>query len=248
MDFCADLHSDVLTINTKDEQEFVTKYLVEASENIWLDAANSKYDNWINNTAITQVGCAVVFKLKRDTSKWVKDICENQNEVVCKRSVSVTPTELPTTTLKYTTIVTTETTKASTTTQSPRHCEQGWTQFGDRCFKFFNNSVNFLNAEKTCKSLNSHTTSIHSETESKFIVNTPGFNGYIWIGGTRNGSLIYVDFEWLDKSPKNYKPAVMYASYSYDCMVLSTRSDQALSWHYASCSGLHYYVCSKKLK
>lgn len=50
LDLCAYHGSELLTINSEEEQEFVTRYLLDNDISIWFDSANSDYKKWANKS------------------------------------------------------------------------------------------------------------------------------------------------------------------------------------------------------
>ncbi|XP_072318792.1 galactose-specific lectin nattectin-like [Eucyclogobius newberryi] len=62
-------------------------------------------------------------------------------------------------------------------------CDEGWTQSGSRCFKFFSEEKSWTGAEKSCHSLDANLPSIHSEAQNTFIIKATGKNTLTWLGG-----------------------------------------------------------------
>ncbi|KAL9952320.1 hypothetical protein ACROYT_G039556 [Oculina patagonica] len=78
-----------------------------------------------------------------------------------------------------------------------------WLQFNGSCFKAFTEKVNWFEAQKTCRSLNSNLTSIHSAEENDFVRDkvTP-LSEPVWIGlnNLKNNAV----FEWDDGSDVSF--------------------------------------------
>lgn len=182
IDICGELHSEMLTIDTADEQLFVTRYLLAPESNLWLDSYNSKYENWLNTSTKLITGkCAVVHRLKRNEAKWIKEVCESENEVVCKKlsgeivhttKLFTETTEIPETTEFITTKTTTQfsTTTYNPTTISPNSCRQDWTRFRNKCYLVSLTDLEFEEANELCASKGGLLTSIHSKEENDFIM------------------------------------------------------------------------------
>lgn len=215
--------------------------MVEGEQNIWLDAANSNYDNWINNS-LPQSGCAVVVKLRRDLSKWLKVGCDITNEVVCKKTIiTTTTTEAPTTT-------TTTTETPTTSTETPETCDEEWTLFGRRCFRLFKHKFTFNEAEVFCRSYDGDMASIHSEDENNFILdmarNENWLTHHIWLGGKRITE--YTDFDWTDSSTRDYKPVLRFVRDTDKlCVASANWPDYGNYWNYQSCYSQYASFCVK---
>lgn len=203
LDLCGDTGSDLLTIDNEAEQDFVTRYLADREFNLWLDAANSKYENWMNHSA-ERHGCAVIVKIKRDVSKWIDEECSELNEVVCKKRIHVIPT---TTTLKPTTSKIPTTTLIPTTSK-PKTCTENWKQFHNNCYRVTDNKTTFAEGEQICKNWGGHLASVHSEAENVFLTTLYDSKKhdqepYYWfrIGGYSFDGL---NFLWTDGTAFDY--------------------------------------------
>ncbi len=79
--------------------------------------------------------------------------------------------------------------------------------YKQRCVKYFNQKVKFLEAKKICESNNATLISIHSTEENEFIRNyveeQPFSSTRVWIGLKRDSSGSH-EFVWVDKSPLEY--------------------------------------------
>lgn len=122
LDFCAYHGSELLTINSKEEKEFVTKYLLENEISIWLDSVNSEFKDWKEDSdeKLTSL-CTIVKRTAKHDSKWFRLDCLDASEIVCKERArnSPTTTSIPTTaTVTFSpTLTPTVTTPSNTTTE-----------------------------------------------------------------------------------------------------------------------------------
>uniref|UniRef100_A0A6Q2ZPN1 C-type lectin domain-containing protein n=1 Tax=Esox lucius TaxID=8010 RepID=A0A6Q2ZPN1_ESOLU len=65
----------------------------------------------------------------------------------------------------------------------PHGCNQGWQQFGSRCFRFEEILRSWTEAERHCQSLGEHLASVHSWKESRFLETLTVGSPLTWIGG-----------------------------------------------------------------
>ncbi|XP_077058634.1 galactose-specific lectin nattectin-like [Siphateles boraxobius] len=88
-----------------------------------------------------------------------------------------------------------------------RVCEGGWSSFGSRCFKFFNNHQTWIEAEKTCLHFRGNLASVHSHEEYMFLQRLVRDTTYTttgaWIGG--HDAVNEGDWLWSDGSKMNYQ-------------------------------------------
>jgi len=79
-------------------------------------------------------------------------------------------------------------------------CIDGWSAFGSNCYKYFEASLTWQNAENQCKLEGGHLASIHSKEENDFIksITTPK---WFWIGLTDFTEGVWV---WSDGSPFSF--------------------------------------------
>uniref|UniRef100_A0A8C6WES5 C-type lectin domain-containing protein n=1 Tax=Neogobius melanostomus TaxID=47308 RepID=A0A8C6WES5_9GOBI len=90
--------------------------------------------------------------------------------------------------------------------ENDQGCPVGWTLFGTRCFKFFDSTLTWMNAEKSCQSHGANLVSIHSAEEHDFIVDlikkATGENQWTWIGG--HDAVVEKQWMWTDGSVWDY--------------------------------------------
>jgi len=82
-------------------------------------------------------------------------------------------------------------------------CPAGWSQFGEDCYKYFDNSVEWEEARERCLSEKADLASIHSEEEHDFLLEIIGNAKRVWVGGRRSCSGCE-DFEWSDGTPLDF--------------------------------------------
>ncbi|XP_072291704.1 galactose-specific lectin nattectin-like [Eucyclogobius newberryi] len=129
-------------------------------------------------------------------------------------------------------------------------CDEGWTQFGSRCFKFFSEIKTWTDAEKSCHSFGANLPSIHSEAQNTFIVDlivkATGQNTRTWLGGTdavEEGKWLWSDGTIWDftrwpssgSQPDNHEG-------KEHCLMVNYR---ATFWNDDPNSRSLFYVCAK---
>uniref|UniRef100_A0A8B9KM82 C-type lectin domain-containing protein n=1 Tax=Astyanax mexicanus TaxID=7994 RepID=A0A8B9KM82_ASTMX len=78
-------------------------------------------------------------------------------------------------------------------------CQNGWSQFGHRCFMIFKNSADWPASEENCVAMGGHLASVHSSEEHTFIVNlvlNATSSDSAWIGGSdtaQEGAWVWTD-------------------------------------------------------
>ena len=82
-------------------------------------------------------------------------------------------------------------------------CPDGWRWIAKKCFRFFPESINWIESESKCVGLGGHLASIHSHTENKAVASLLGTEDYAFIGlydsGTDNTWL-----KWSDGTSRTY--------------------------------------------
>uniref|UniRef100_A0AAV2L1Z3 C-type lectin domain-containing protein n=1 Tax=Knipowitschia caucasica TaxID=637954 RepID=A0AAV2L1Z3_KNICA len=90
--------------------------------------------------------------------------------------------------------------------QGDQGCEDDWTQFGSRCFRFYNERKSWQNAESVCLTAGANLASVHSLQENDFIsdsvLNVTGFSAYTWLGGYTDQNHRWV---WSDGTPWDFE-------------------------------------------
>uniref|UniRef100_A0AAR2J1M5 C-type lectin domain-containing protein n=1 Tax=Pygocentrus nattereri TaxID=42514 RepID=A0AAR2J1M5_PYGNA len=83
-------------------------------------------------------------------------------------------------------------------------CQDGWLQYGPRCFKVFTTAATWNASEQNCVNMEGHLASVHSSEEYTFIqdlLNATNSNT-TWLGGTDAAQEeVWV---WTDGSAFNY--------------------------------------------
>merc|ERR1712123_62570 len=184
---------------------------------MWIDGTPWEYENWANNHLDTEDRLNIYANdnFENGTASFWNDLpCNGESSngfsgsrpYVCSRPLSsgpspdttTTSTAAPTTT---TTSTTTTTTPTTTSTETPV-CEDGWTQYESRCFRFYTNSLNWVNARHACEQESATLPSIPDASTNSFVVELIKDSPVSWvlIGGLKiNGS-----FTWIDGTPWEY--------------------------------------------
>ncbi|XP_072029727.1 uncharacterized protein [Amphiura filiformis] len=119
-----------------------------------------------------------------------------------------------------------------------------WKLFANNCYLAQNTQSSFHNAETACHSLSGHLTSIHSQSEQKFIRALSVSADRFWIGFTDQHE--ENTFVWTDDSEveftKWHKGEPNNAGSNEDCTIMLPNDD---IWVDVSCDRQHSYVCKK---
>ncbi|XP_058654902.1 galactose-specific lectin nattectin-like isoform X2 [Onychostoma macrolepis] len=82
-------------------------------------------------------------------------------------------------------------------------CESGWSRYGKRCFKIFNNPMTWKDAEVTCLNHGGNLASVHSNKEQAFIKLLVSSSESFWIGGY--DAVSEGTWFWSDGSKMNFQ-------------------------------------------
>ncbi|CAG2178068.1 unnamed protein product, partial [Oppiella nova] len=139
--------------------------------------------------------------------------------------------------------------------ESGGQCDEGWDEFGDKCFKYHNDMVgaNFHDAMTVCEHFYGATlVTIHSAQEFDFIYKMVFEEKHakhpVWIGLIRVSNESFV---WFDRSPLNYTnwgPNQPYnlLSKCY-CTVLNSVAAVRGKWYDVGCTITYLVLCQKYL-
>jgi len=125
-------------------------------------------------------------------------------------------------------------------------CPGGWSQFGENCYKYFNNSVEWGEAREQCRSEKADLASIHFEEEHDFLLEIIGNARNVWVGGRRSCSGCE-DFEWSDGTPMDFTAWHRVQPDNYngaeECMEDVVEDDGFLKWNDLNCSYKREFLC-----
>jgi len=103
-----DNSSEMLTIHSKEEQDFISEYLFKTHKLVnnvwiglrnksktfeWIDSSNKQYTNWKTGNPTNQTDFNYA-QLELDTSERTNEPCLKKNLVVCQKLPEVTISEL----------------------------------------------------------------------------------------------------------------------------------------------------------
>ncbi|XP_043086846.1 ladderlectin-like [Puntigrus tetrazona] len=125
-------------------------------------------------------------------------------------------------------------------------CQDGWTNFEVRCYKFFPQASNWISAEKSCIGQHANLASVHTEQENDFLLSLlPSSSTRCWIGvqdAVQEGEWLWSDgtaytfTNWCPNEPNNLN--------GENCGEINWTSKRC--WNDAGCTNSMGYICSKK--
>ncbi|XP_065683392.1 uncharacterized protein LOC100215503 isoform X1 [Hydra vulgaris] len=244
---CLRRFGDLLIIDSKDEQSFITNLISSSDGSYWIGLSDSYKEGeffWVNRDKLNNTisfwranepsnsfgneDC--VEMISQDSGLWNDNHCTTLFNYICEKVSGV------------------------------HNCPDGWIVYGNNCYQINahpNQKVTYAEAEKECHSFNqlwgknidvtkAELTSILSTDEQTMLVKefrklgTFGFGNNFWIGLnsiSNNGQ-----FHWSDSSVLNF---MNFESLSYnDTMNKCVSSSLADGfWKVSSCDVLNYFVC-----
>ncbi|KAI4900981.1 hypothetical protein NFI96_011888 [Prochilodus magdalenae] len=124
-------------------------------------------------------------------------------------------------------------------------CQNGWSQFGSRCFRIFTEAAAWMDSEYTCMTMGGHLASVHSDEEYTFIqdlvLNTINSSSPVWLGATdalQDGVWVWTDGSAFNYNNWNY--GLPDAAYSSNCLLLNF----PVNWNNVDCYAQFSSVCA----
>uniref|UniRef100_A0A3B5R513 Galactose-specific lectin nattectin-like n=1 Tax=Xiphophorus maculatus TaxID=8083 RepID=A0A3B5R513_XIPMA len=129
-------------------------------------------------------------------------------------------------------------------------CPGGWTQYGTRCFYFYNYQTEWVDAERNCIALGANLASFHSHSEYIFLKNlvraARGSWDRTWVGGydaVKEGVWLWSDgsnfnyCQWGSGEPNNQGGAE-------HCMEINLKGEHSQTWEDWPCSWKMPFFCN----
>ncbi|KAI1897999.1 hypothetical protein AGOR_G00089080 [Albula goreensis] len=131
------------------------------------------------------------------------------------------------------------------------NCPIDWDVYGQRCFKFIQRSMTWIEGEKYCLSIGGNLASVHSKEEYLFLqhIIQRGHGGYpiVWIGGSNCVEVktwLWSDgsnfdyYNWNSGEPNN-------SGGHENCLQMNAGGEKA--WNDLGCSSSMYIICSREM-
>ncbi|XP_077347035.1 macrophage mannose receptor 1-like [Lithobates pipiens] len=249
-DFCQTIGGDLLSINSKEEQDsvFSTALKFGALNNVWFGLVNNDpeegfqwsdgspltYENWAHGEPNNHGDSELCGELKLPYQMlWNDQNCEHPRDWICelKKGAALMP--------------------EPTSTPYPEFnlTSEGWLVKGDKQYYISNDEVPMEKARDFCRRNFGDLATIHDKAEGTFLWR------YILRNGTSTsyyiGLYLSVDkeFKWLDGSP------VDYVSWSVNEPNFSNNDENCVQlyrengyWNDVNCGTPCSYICERKIK
>ncbi|XP_034257720.1 macrophage mannose receptor 1-like [Pantherophis guttatus] len=247
--FCKQHHGDLTTIDSKEENNFLWKYIfyhrryynsyigliLDLDKKFsWMDGSPVTYEAWASgepNFANDDENCVAMYYYSGD---WNDINCGIEKTFICERHNSSV-----------------RSTAAPTLPATPKGCSEGWLWFNDKCFQMFGfveeEKKNWSDARAHCRNLGGNLASIPSKNVQAFLtVQLKSASGNTWIGLTDKNW--YGHFVWTDGSGVYFTNWAKGSPRSYhgDCVFMVTKPERLAGyWRVGSCSSKMTYICQK---
>ncbi|XP_030609868.1 type-2 ice-structuring protein-like [Archocentrus centrarchus] len=124
-------------------------------------------------------------------------------------------------------------------------CPHGWTEEGNRCFRYIPKRLSWARAERNCLSMGGHLASVRNHQEEHVIRELSGYR-HAWIGGTDAPQENF--WFWSDGTPfyySNWCPGEPNNTFLQHCLQINYRG--AKCWDDLWCSSLLPSVCVRRM-
>lgn len=143
----------------------------------WTDKSDFDFNEWKKDEPSkneSELKCA---EMSMEYGYWIAQDCSKMNTLVCE--VPSEASTLPPTTPAQTTkapcspvILSTSSSRPTSTNPSMGNCSNGWTFFEktNSCYRYFSDTPrNWIESESHCNTFGAHLTSVHSDEENEFL-------------------------------------------------------------------------------
>ncbi|XP_078493515.1 uncharacterized protein LOC100176392 isoform X1 [Ciona intestinalis] len=249
-DYCATLGGSLVTIQTLDEQEFVTARGTKTGINalwigmvqdgmngpyIWIDGTPLTFENWIGGQPNDNNGKELCVLMYTYAGLWSDDNCGLPNGFICQKRTTATP-GMP-----------------APTPVVPGGCPAGWTTYGSKCYLevgLTDNSLrkNWNDAETYCNTQSAYLASVPNAYYNSFLTSQLfGATINIWIGFNAQGTSR--TFKWSDNEDvtyTNWAPDEPNNSGGLEeCGEIIWSSDKAGQWNDIPCTEVRPFFCNR---
>ncbi|KAI8521387.1 hypothetical protein Bbelb_011410 [Branchiostoma belcheri] len=196
----------------------------------WSDQTAVSFFNWAQGEPNDHNGeqqCGAMFL---HNGQWDDDNCGRQHSYICEKpNGTITP--------------------VPPTTPWPGNCMSGWSEFGNKCFKIFDEQKTWTAARDTCRQVGTGTdlAAVENDLEQAFLITQLyGISGNLWIGlsersepgqflWTSGHSVSYTN--WAASEPGFW----LYSDDS--CVEMRTNDNDVGLWDDVSCDAQRGFIC-----
>ncbi|XP_070535377.1 macrophage mannose receptor 1-like [Ptychodera flava] len=194
---CRSLRSNLVTIHTKETQNFLYSQMCSAKSPVWIGLSNAgnklkyrwtddttlTYTNWANDQPYTYGTTCV--QIKDGSGEWNGEYCRSKRAWVCQGDKDVQPQP------------------ENPTRPDDKACIAGYTYYNGGCYKVYKNPQTFQQASMQCRKDGGNLASLMNAFEEAYVETLVHIQGSsLWIGMELNEQTR--EYVWKDGSPVFY--------------------------------------------
>ncbi|XP_070535374.1 macrophage mannose receptor 1-like isoform X2 [Ptychodera flava] len=238
-DSCRSLRSNLVTIYTKETQNFLYSQMYSAKSPVWIglnNAANRRKYRWTDGIPLTYTNWAInqpytygttCVQMNDARGEWNGVYCRSKRAWVCQGNKDVQPQP------------------ENPTRPDDKACIAGYTYYNGGCYKVYKNPQTFQQASMQCRKDGGNLASLMNAFEEAYVETLVHIQGSsLWIGMELNEQT--GEYEWSDGSPVFYTSwnsvpvGEDSGSIAYtDSCVKATKD----GWETRNCDGLFGAIC-----
>ncbi|CAG5896528.1 unnamed protein product [Menidia menidia] len=252
--FCHARHSELATINSKDENTFIWKQIsrsygafyiglyVELDGSFWwMDGTPVSFQRWDENQPSSNVFDENCVSMTYHMGFWHTSNCGKEVQSICKRSSSPVVN-----------------TTAAPTVAPKGGCVPPWTKFGKKCYLISERKTTWEEARAQCITMRGNLASIPKRQVQAFFTTKMAdlSTTNLWIG---LNSIRQDGFYWTDGAKRDYtnwgysknqrRPGTFYQRWDEsECVLMNTNTAFGFGkWWIRSCNDTNGFICQRSL-